>query len=318
MSKQRLADLVLLGVTIVWGTTFLLVQNAINALPPYSFLFVRFFLAFIFLLFILIWQNRKAQNGEQKKGMSLATWAAGGVLAVWLFVGYAFQTIGLVYTTSSKAGFITGLSVVLVPIFSLMILRLKPKFPAILGVLLASFGLYFLAFGDQSTVEAGNLVLNKGDLLVFFCTIGFAMQIVFTGKFVLKHNVLLLTVIELGLVALFSLIFALFTEDLSPLLTLTTYLNPMVLLALVVTAFLGTALAFLAQTHYQQHTTPTRVALIFAMEPIFAALTGVLFGGEILTMMMLTGCALIFVGMLCAEMPSELLFRPFRLKKNID
>ncbi len=320
MNKQRLADLVLLGIAMIWGTTFLLVQNAIDALPPYSFLFVRFLWAFLFLLVILVWQKRRKTKNEDFTGMNLTTLLAGGVLAIWLFIGYAFQTIGLIYTTSSKAGFITGLSVVLVPIFSLLILRQKLKIAAIIGVLLASAGLYFLAFGDQ--IVAGKmgegLVWNTGDLLVLFGTVGFAMQIVFTGKYAPKFNVLLLTIVQLGFVTLFSLVFAFRYEDLSPLFSLTTYLNPIVLLALVVTAFLATALAFLAQTHYQQYTTPTRVALIFAMEPIFAALTGVVFGGEILTILMIVGCALILMGMILAEMPSHMLLRPFRLKNNVE
>lgn len=318
MKRQVLADLILLGVTFVWGTTFLLVQKAIDALPPYSFLFVRFFLASLLLLIILLWQQYKS---PQKHTLTLnrSTLLAGSILALWLFIGYAFQTIGLIYTTSSKAGFITGLSVVLVPIFTFFVLRIRPKLPAIIGVILASFGLFFLAFGDQ--ISDGTIVeslnVNTGDMLVFFCTIGFALQIVFTGKYASNHNVLLLTVLELGIVAILSLIFAIFTEDLTPLLSLSTYAHPMVILALIVTAFFGTALAFLAQTHFQKYTTPTRVALIFAMEPIFAALTGVVFGGEVLTVIMIIGCALIFLGMILAELPMEVFYKIFRLNKEI-
>lgn len=318
MKKQIIADIILLGVTFVWGTTFLLVQKAIDALPPYSFLFVRFALASVFLLIILLWQQYNSPNKHTLK-LSRSTWLAGSVLALWLFVGYAFQTIGLIYTTSSKAGFITGLSVVLVPIFTFLVLRIRPKIPAIIGVVLASFGLFFLAFGDQ--ISTGTITetlnVNTGDLLVFFCTIGFAMQIVYTGKYASHHNVLLLTVLELGIVALLSLVFALFTEDLTPLLSLSTYAHPMVIVALIVTAFFGTALAFLAQTHFQKYTTPTRVALIFAMEPIFAALTGVVFGGEVLTLIMIIGCALIFIGMICAELPMEVFYKIFRINKQM-
>lgn len=317
MKKQRLADLVLLAIALIWGTTFLLVQNAIAALPPYSFLFVRFLWAALFLLGIYVWQRR---SGKQHDGRSvtLGTWIAGTILAITLFMGYAFQTIGLLYTTSSKAGFITGLNVVLVPIFSLFLLRLKPSAMAIVGVVLASAGLFFLAFGDQlsSGGIAEGLVLNTGDLLIFFCTIGFALQIIFTGKYARLHNVLLLTIIQLGVVALLSFVFALFTEDLTPLFSLSTYTQPTVFFALVITAFFATALAFLGQTHFQQHTTPTRVALIYAMEPIFAALAGVFFGAEILTALMLVGGGLIFLGMILAELPTDALYRLFKLKRR--
>lgn len=322
MTKRLMADLILLLVAFIWGTTFVVVQKAIDQLPPYSFLFVRFGVAFLFLL-LFIFMRRLFGKPEQRNSPFIAkkSLGSGAILAIWLFAGYAFQTTGLLYTSSSKAGFITGLSVVLVPFFSFFLLKLRPKFPAVIGVILALIGLYLLAFGDKPAVNAGNIIgdavwLNKGDLLVFFCAIGFALQIVFTGKYAGKHDAMALTLVQLGSVSLLNFIFALLFEDVRLSFSADILLSPYMIFALFITSILGTALAFLAQTYFQRYTTPTRVGLIFAMEPIFAALTGVLVAGDVLTLPIIVGCGLIFSGMLLAELPSELLFKFLRTKKN--
>jgi len=117
MKRSILADLSLLTVAFVWGTTFVLVQNAIATLPPHTFNAIRFFMAAVLLfLFMLLFFR------DQLKAISVKMVLSGVILGIWLFGGYAFQTIGLLYTTSSKAGFITGLSVVLIPVFGFFIL----------------------------------------------------------------------------------------------------------------------------------------------------------------------------------------------------
>src|SRR5690606_20031835 len=127
-------------------------------------------------------------------------------IGLWLFIGYASQTIGLLYTTSSKAGFITGLSVVLVPLFSFLLMKVKPGANAITGVSIATIGLYLLTMTDKVS-------LNIGDGFVFVCAIAFAMHIIFTGKYSSKYPSLLLTVVQITTVAFLSIIFAFFTEN---------------------------------------------------------------------------------------------------------
>lgn len=301
MKKRVLADGILLFIALIWGTTFVLVQNAIEVLPPYSFLFVRFTSAFLFLLlifFFLRYRMRKSADKALKKGV----WRSGLILGFWLFAGYALQTVGLLYTTSSKAGFITGLNVVLVPIFSMLILKTAPRLNAVLGAVLAMGGLYLLTLGDS-------LQMNMGDLLVFFCAIAFALQIVYTGKYALTQDPIALTTIQLGFVGLFSLLFVPPFEASGPLLRPLEWLTPPVVLALVITSFFATSIAFLAQTSLQRYTTPTRVAIIFAMEPVFAAVAGVTFAGDPLTTKMVVGSLLILSGMLLAEIPYGWIFK---------
>lgn len=311
MNHRILADGILLIIAFVWGTTFVLVQQAIAVLPPYPFLFVRFTFAFLFLLLVLFFLKKRANQVEKRKGKTTELWKAGFILGFWLFAGYALQTVGLLYTTSSKAGFITGLNVVLVPLFSFFILKTAPRLNAIVGAFLAMGGLYFLTLGDA-------LYLNIGDLLVFFCAIAFALQIVYTGKYAHSLDPIALTTIQLGVVGLFSLIFVPPFEDVTLLIRPVDWLTPTVILALSVTSFFATSLAFLAQTSLQRYTTPTRVAIIFSMEPVFAALTGILVAGDPVTAKMITGSLLILVGMLLAELPHEWIEKTKRhLKKGM-
>ncbi|MBY0154788.1 DMT family transporter [Cytobacillus oceanisediminis] len=296
------ADVSLLLVAFVWGTTFVLVQNAIAFLEPFSFNGVRFFMA-AFLLggWLVIFER------EQLKKINKKLLISGIIMGLFLFIGYAFQTIGLLHTTSSKAGFITGLSVVMVPVFSFMLLKIKPGFNAIIGVSIATAGLYLLTMTDRVS-------LNIGDAYVLICAVGFALHIIFTGKYSSKYPALLLTVIQVGTVALLSGIFAFFTENWQQAFETGVLFKTNVVTALIVTSLFATALAFFAQTAFQKFTTPTRVALIFAMEPVFAAAAGFMWANERLSFSALTGCLLIFAGMVFAEIPAKKTLSIFRRK----
>jgi drug/metabolite transporter (DMT)-like permease len=280
-----------LVVAFIWGATFVLVQNAISFLEPLSFNGVRFLLAGLFLLIWLLLFHR-----PQLKMWNVSLLLSGVFMGFWLFSGYAFQTIGLLYTTSSKAGFITGLSVVLVPLFAFFLLKQKPKANAILGVLIAAIGLYLLTM-------SGELSVNKGDLLVFLCAVSFGMHIVMTGKYSSQFPTLLLTITQIFTVAILCVISSFFFEDWTQMLNRAVLQKSEVWSALLITSLLATAFAFLVQTNFQRYTTATRVALIFAMEPVFAALTAYIWANERLTISALVGCLLILLGMILAELP---------------
>ena len=288
-----MADFLLLLVAFVWGTTFVIVQNALDFLKPFSFNGVRFTMASVLLIvWLLIFQRNQLKECNRKLIFS------GIFLGLWLFVGYATQTAGLLFTTSSKAGFITGLSVVLVPIFSLFLLKQKPSRNAILGIVVATVGLYLLTMTDSVS-------LTIGDGLVFICAVAFALQIIFTGKYSSSYPTLLLTVIQITTVAILSMIGAFLFEDWQNMFTTDILLDTNVLTALIITSLFATAIAFLIQTSVQKYTTPTRVALIFAMEPVFAALTGFIWAGDRLSVSAFLGCLFIFAGMVFSEMPSR-------------
>ncbi|HJV31433.1 MAG TPA: DMT family transporter [Bacillales bacterium] len=303
---KKFADISLLFVTFVWGTTFVLVQNAISSLEPFSFNGIRFFIAALLLiLWLVLFEKRQLTNINKKLIFS------GVFIGFWLFLGYATQTIGLLYTTSSKAGFITGLSVVFVPLLSMLLLKQTLSKNAIFGVIVATIGLFLLTATDISS-------LNIGDAFVFVCAIAFAMQIIFTGKYCDKYPTLLLTVIQISTVCLLSIISSFLFEDWSKMFQPKVILSKEVFIAILITAVFATAIAFLLQTNFQKYTTTTRVALIFAMEPVFAAITGYFWAHDRLSTSALFGCLLIFAGMIFAELPVKkmILFRKKEMKNN--
>ncbi|WP_312472941.1 DMT family transporter [Neobacillus sp.] len=293
MKKPIMADLSLLLVTLIWGTTFVLVQNAIDFLEPFSFNGIRFLIAAILLIVCLLIFERR-----QLKQLNFKIFASGVFIGFWLFLGYVTQTMGLLYTSTSKAGFITGLNVVLVPLFSMFLLKQYPSKNAILGVLIATFGLFLLTMTDAAT-------LNIGDGFVFICAISFALHIILTGKFSSKFPTLLLTIIQVTTVALLSIGSSFLFEDWRKSLNKDILLSKDVIVALIITSVFATALAFFIQTNFQKYTSATRVALIFAMEPVFAAIAGYFWALERLSISALFGCILIFTGMICAELPTN-------------
>jgi drug/metabolite transporter (DMT)-like permease len=289
--KFLLADGSLLGVAAVWGLTFVTVKNAIILLPPFSFNFYRFSLATLVMLLFALFKC---------KSMSKSTMKAGLLLGVFLFAGYSFQTAGLLYTTASNAGFITGLSVVFVPLIGIFMLRQWPGPGVIIAVVCATAGLALFSVGESYS-------LNFGDILVLFCAVSFALHIIFVGKYSRHHSTVWLVTWQIAAVAVLSGISALLFE---------TGMNkfvPAVWPALIITALLATCLAFFAQNYMQRFTSPSHTAIIFTSEPVFAAFFAVWLLQETLTSRAYLGGALILTGMLLAEFRS---FPWLKIKKD--
>jgi len=278
-NQSQWADFSLLLVTLVWGSTFVIVKWAIVDLPPLPFLAIRFALAFISLLPFIWFQKAHISKGTLVKGVALG---------IVLFSGYAWQTLGLQYTSASNAGFITGLSVVFVPALVTLTTRKLPGPSLLLGILSALVGLALLSLGDH-------FECNKGDLMVLICALSFALHIFLVGRYAPQTNATVLAGAQIFTVSVLSGIFSLLLPQ--P----TLHFSSNVWLALLVTAVPATSLAFFVQTKMQQFTTPTHTALIFTMEPVFAGITAFFFSGEILTPRGLLGAGLVLGGMLIAE-----------------
>ncbi|WP_379967783.1 DMT family transporter [Ectobacillus sp. sgz5001026] len=289
MRKVVFAHFGLLFITFIWGTTFVVVQKAISLIEPFTFNAVRFLFAGLILLLAHTFSPNKEKNVKLGPGIGIG---------VFLFGGYLFQTFGLLYTTSSKAGFLTGLSVVMVPLFSYIFFRHKTSLFAIFGVGIATIGLFFLT-------ADGSFALQKGDILVLFCAVSFALHIIINGIFSKEYSPLFLSTIQILTVGILSSICAIFFEDYHRIFSVAVWSNPSFVFAILITAVMGTALAFLIQTVAQTYTSPTRVAIILSMEPVFAALTGVIIANEILSTSALIGCSCILFGMIFAELPTK-------------
>lgn len=278
---QIFADLALVFVTLVWGATFVTVKEAIKHIEPFYFLAVRFGIATLLMLAI---SNRRL---VKINGPSLLK---GVLIGLALFSGYAFQTFGLKYTSASNAGFITGLSVVLVPLFITIVTKKLPALLSVLGIISATIGLGFLTV-DES------MQLNFGDILVLFCAVSFGLHILLLGKFSPDSDSFVLATVQIATVTLASFIAALIKET-AP--TAASF-NTQVWEAILITAFFATALAFFLQTWTQKFTSPTHTAIIFTMEPAFAAVFAYLLGGELFTLRQGIGAGFILAGMLASE-----------------
>ncbi|MGB9780412.1 DMT family transporter [Caldanaerobacter sp.] len=283
MSKQLQSDIVLTLVTMIWGSTFIIVKNAIQSLPVYNFLFIRFLLAFLLLAAIFY---------KKLKKIDKSTLMAASLIGTMLFLGYAFQTMGLLYTTASKSGFITGFSVVLVPILEAILLKRKPTRAATLGVVLAFIGLILLTTNIDFRI-------NIGDFLTLLCAFAFAMHIVLISKYAVKMDTHLLATVQIGMVAFLSgIVSFIFEKPFIP-----TSLD--VWGAIIITGVFATAFAFVAQNTMQAYTTATHTALIFSLEPVFAALAAYLIAGETMSLRALIGGAFMLTGIILSELPEK-------------
>lgn len=273
------ADLALLAVAAVWGLTFAAVQRALDAAGPFSFLTARFALAAVVLGVAFPRRVLRLDRGVV---------AVGALIGVWLTVGYALQTVGLLYTTASRSGFITGLSVVLVPVLSIALSRARPRITSAAAVVLAASGLYLL-----TAPRAGGM--NLGDLLTLGCAVAFALHIVTTERVAPHHDPVPLAFCQIVTTAVFCAAVTAVWEG--PRLPLTAW----TISALAITGVLATAVAFSVQMWAQQRTSATHVAVIFTAEPVFAALFAWIIQHEVLGLAGLVGGALIVAGILVAQ-----------------
>ena len=273
------ADFALVIITVIWGGTFVMVKTALDAVGPATFIAFRFVIATLALL--LIFHRRlKAISREEVQ--------AGSLIGLCLGAGYILQTIGLQYTTTGKTGFITGLTVVIVPILAAVLFRKPPGWGAITGILVAAVGLGFLTLDE-------NLRMNQGDVWVLGGVIGFAFQIITISYFAPKYDPIRLSVAQTATVAVIATITGFIFETPRLSLPLDTWG------AIVFTGLVATALVFSLQITVQKFTTPTHTALIFSLEPVFAAFFGWWWAHEMLGWKELIGCGMILLGILMAE-----------------
>ncbi len=278
-NKQTIAELSMLFVAFIWGTTFVIVKTALADIGPFLFLGLRFLIAFLILALFSYRQLAKI------------SWPAifyGCIIGTFLFIGYIFQTIGLIHTTSSNAGFITGLSVVLVPIIYAVLQKSFPNYRTIISVVLATLGLFLLS------LQSNSLTLGYGDSLVLVCAFGFAFHIIAVDRYAHQYNPVVITCVQILFVGLLCMGIGLATEPWPASFSANT------IQAILITSILATALAFLLQNSMQKFSTPTRFAIVLASEPAFAAAAGYLWAGEMFTERALIGAVLILIAMLAA------------------
>ncbi len=260
-NKKRLAQILLVFVTLIWGVTFIMVKDALNDAGPFAFGTLRFTIAGILTLAVV-----------NKSIFTLTkTEIIGGLICgFFLFGGYAFQNFGLMQTSASKSAFITSVSVLMVPIilylFNIQQVIIKVWF----AVMVATIGLYLL-------LDPRGGMMNWGDIITFGCALGFAVHIIFQGYYVKKKvRILPFFLVQAWVVAGLSFINSLLFEPVFAI------WSPRLISALLVTGVLATFIAILLMIWAQQILNPNETAIIFALEPVFAALFAIVFAGELL------------------------------------
>ena len=276
--KSWRAELSLIGVTVIWGTTFVLVKSALSQVSTPLFLALRFAIAAVALT--IIYRSRMRRAGVAPGLL------AGGLL----YVAYFFQTKGLEYTTASKSAFLTGLSIPMVPLASSLVYRSRPRLFEVAGILIASAGMAMM------TLPAGRFEMTRGDFLSFLCAVTFALHIVVVGHYSPIVGFESIAVLQVAVAALLGALSFGFLEPVR------FEGSATVIAAVLVTGLLATALAFTAMAWAQQFTSATRAALIFALEPVFAWLTSYLLLGETLPARAKVGAAVILAGVLLVEL----------------
>jgi drug/metabolite transporter (DMT)-like permease len=273
--------------SFLWGVSFIVVKNALDHASVFIFLAVRFTVA---ALLMLAWSSRVFRQFEQEDLF------AGIRLGFFMFMGYAFQTAGLQYTTPSKSGFVTGSSVVLVPLLLALFWGKRLTWAAYTGALVAVVGLYYLTIPAQ-----GVAYLNRGDVLTFVAAGLYAVHIILVGEYTRQHSAKALSLIQVaacagiawltaGAAAAIRWQPARFEWRLE------------LLVGTLICAVFATAVAFSIQLWAQQYTSSSHAAILFTLEPVFAVSTSYLLIGERLGQRAIFGAVFVLVGILIAEL----------------
>lgn len=281
MNKSQKADFALLLVTVFWGAGFPVTKFALQTIPPFYHIGLRFMIAALLLSIIFY----KKIITVDKSILKPAT-----AMAILLFLTYALQTVGLLYTTASKSAFYSGLAVLFVPILSFIFYRMKINARTLTSITLAFIGLFLLSF-------SGNVFsFNIGDFMTILNSVTYAVLLLLTSDFVKKHDATQLSIVQMYIVSVFGFAAALLFDKWE------TVISPISFYSLMFSAVLCTAFAFWMQATAQKFTSASHVALIFTMEPVFGAFTAWLLLGEILGFKGFIGGCFIIAAMLIAEL----------------
>ncbi len=278
------SDFILLFVATIWGFAFVAQRIGMDHVGPFTFNGLRFVLGCLSLLPIIFFQRNLplVQNNTDliKSGI---------ISGIFLFSGISFQQVGIVYTTAGKAGFITGLYVIIVPFLNLLFKQDRTSHGTWIGAILASVGMFLLSVTKNYTMEFG-------DLLVFFSAICFAFHLIIIGRLSNRFNTARLSLVQCLVCAILSLLVAAVFETF----ILSDILK--IIIPLLYGGVLSVGVAYSLQIYGQKNSPASHAAIIFSLESVFAAIGGWLILNEILSARAIFGCALMLSGMLISQL----------------
>jgi len=288
MKNKLRGSLALLIGTVIWGSAFIAQSVGMDYIGPFTFQTMRSVLAVPFLIIVVFVMDRDRQNFI-KKWLSPQLWEAGVPCGIALFVAAGLQQMGIVHTSAGKAGFITAMYIVLVPILGIF-LKKKPPLTAWISVILAVIGLYLLSC-------AGVTQVNIGDVYLLGCALGYAVQITLVDQMAGDLDGLRLNCVQSFVCGILSGAVMFATEE--PVLTdiLACWIP------LVYAGVFSLGIAFSLQIIGQKHLEPTPASLIMSLESVFAVLFGWLLLNERMNPNEIAGCVLVFSAVILSQIP---------------
>ena len=287
MRSQALrADFLMLITAMIWGTAFVAQRIGMDNIGPFLFTGLRFALGALALLPLVIYQGRTAARHEPflQRGLIL-----GGLsMGLALTLGINLQQVGLLFTSVTNSGFITGLYVIVVPLLGLAIGH-KTGLGTWLGAFLAVAGMALLSIGEDFTVASGDWIQLAGAFV-------WGVHVLLVSFFVSRHDAIRLAFLQFATCAVVSLLLALIFEDINP--ASIWLAGP----ALIYGGLFAVAVGYTLQVVAQKHAIASHAAIILSLEAVFAAIAGALFLEESLTLRSYMGCVLMFIGMLAAQL----------------
>lgn len=288
-SKTLRSDFLLLLTSALWGFAFVAQLQGMEFVGPYLYNGVRFAIGSLSLIpLIFFMKSKREKSGKKLSNMNKKRiFIAGLIAGIILFAGASLQQVGLQYTTAGKAGFITGLYVVLVPLLGIL-LKHKTGLPTWIGAVIAVVGLYLISVNEAGTI-------GRGDLLVLFSSIGFACHVLLIDHYSKKIEPVLLASIQFAWCSIFSMATAIFSEPI----VLGSILQST--LPILYGGIGSVGIAYTLQIVAQRDAPPAHSAIIMSLESVFAVVGGVLFLSEGMSLRGMVGCGLMLTGMILSQ-----------------
>ncbi len=277
--KTLYADLALLAVAVVWGSGFVVTKNALAHITPIYLIFYRFSLATILLAIVTRKRLLKAEKKDIKAGI---------IIGIFLFTGFAFQTVGIQYTEAGKQAFITATYVVMVPFLYWAISKKRPDKFELLAAFICTIGIAILSVEE-------NLTMGYGEFLTLVSAVMFALHVASIGYFAPDSDAIVIAVIQIATTAVLSWILAGFTEGWQ------MSINKGAIGAILYLAVFSSMFAFLIQTVAQKYTSSTHAAIILSMEAVFGSILGIILLSEPLNLKFVVGCFAILIAVITSE-----------------
>lgn len=278
MNKQLQANLLIVLVALFWGSTYFLTKMAVAELEPFNLTALRFGTAFIITALFFFKRIRKADRVVIKYSIIL------GVLAV---IAVLSMTFGVQYTTASNAGFLISLSVVMIPLISVVVLKKRIRAKLLLSVILATIGIVCLTLNEQLTI-------NKGDILCILCATSFAVQVLIMERIPKSADSVAIGTLQLGITAVVNFILSFFLEN------FTVPSDLKVWGVIVILGVFCTAFCYIIQIYALKNTSAIQAGIILSLEPVFSAIFAYIFLGELLSKQGYIGAILLFISVILA------------------